>query len=175
MKRAFILGVLAIFLASPVHAAQFGIGLSAKSDDVSIYLPIMLGDFMIEPAVRWYDAEVTSGDLKFKEEEKEIGVGIFRIHSLADSLQSYYGVRLSYIDQVVSYLSVDGRLKADGYRIAPAFGFQYFLLKQLALAGEAEWYYLKTDGKERYPIFEDRDVERKETGTNSRVLLRFFF
>jgi hypothetical protein len=48
-------------------------------------------------------------------------------------------------------------------------------LKQLALAGEAKWYYLKTDGKERYPIFEGRHVERKETGPNSGVLLRFFF
>jgi hypothetical protein len=175
MKKAVILCLLAVFLAAPVQAAQLGFGLSAKSDDVSIYLPIMLENFMIEPTVRWYEAEVSFGEFKFKAEEKEIGVGIFRIETLADSLQLYYGARLSYIDEVVRYIDIDGRLETDGYRIAPALGFQYFLLKQLALAGEAEWYYLKTDGKERFRLWEDRDVERKETGTNSRVLLRLFF
>jgi hypothetical protein len=175
MNKVWCFIFTTFFLPSVVQAAQFGFGLSAKSDDTSIYLPVIIGKVMIEPSIRWHDFEFDFDFYKQKIKEKEFGLGVFGLHSLQESLQIYYGGRFSYVREKRTILDYDHydywvysfSSKTDGYRIAPTLGFQYFIMRQLAIAGEVEWYYLNLDGK-------NDSLDREGKGTNTRLLARFF-
>jgi len=170
MKRLLALASLAI--AAPVWSADFGVGVSAKSNDSTIYVPIDINDsFRVEPLVRYSkDTSVFAGG-RSKYETYEIGTGLFKLYPLTESIHIYYGGRLSYLNlkaetnfqaPVVDF----NRSSSDGYRIAPTLGFEYFFKKHLSIGGEAQWYYSDLEANRQ-------DVSA--TGTNTNLILRLRF
>jgi hypothetical protein len=172
MKRLVALACLAA--AAPAWSADVtvGVGVSAKSNDPTIYVPIDFGEkFRIEPLVRHSKAKTNIYGLQTKSETLQIGAGFFGLMPLAESVRIYYGARLSYLDFEGQSVNVQGPfqfvtdVEGDGYRVAPTFGFEYAFNKHLSIGGEAEWFY------------ENFDATREDTrsGTETRLILRLRF
>jgi hypothetical protein len=158
---------------APAWAADVtvGVGVSAKSNDSTIYVPIDFGEkFRIEPLVRHSKTKSESFGFTTKDETLQVGAGFFGLMPLAESLRIYYGARLSYLDfegQAIAFANSPYviELEGDGYRAAPTFGFEYAFNKHLSIGGEAEWFYEKFDA--------GRDDTR--SGTETRLILRLRF
>jgi hypothetical protein len=172
MKKLVALACIAG--ASPAWAADvtLGVGVSAKSNDSTIYVPIDFGEkFRIEPLVGHSKAKSEASGFSTKSETLQIGAGFFRLMPLAESVRIYYGARLSYLDFEGQAVNFDGLypfvtdVKGDGYRAAPTFGFEYAFNKHLSIGGEAEWFYQELDST--------RDDTR--SGTETRLILRLRF
>ncbi|WNO09179.1 hypothetical protein [Teredinibacter sp. KSP-S5-2] len=167
----------AVCLSSTAFAGA-GVGMSATSDDVTIYVPIDAGKhFRIEPLFRYgysetetdYNTEFVAND-KIESTNYELGVGLFGRASVVSNVSGYYGARLSYISRELESSSV--KYDTSGYRIAPTLGFEYFLTEKFSVGGEAEWYYqsTETDNNEN-----ETTQDSSQTGTETRIIARFRF
>src|SRR5690606_22645669 len=136
MRGWCMAGVLAL-CSSGVLAADFGIGVSARSDDGWLYVPIDVAkSFRIEPSIRYGTSEIefSEGDAAEGQETEtwEAGIGLFGLRHLTEAAHVYYGVRLAYVD-IESTVIQSGILSQpirsestqDGYRISPTLGFEY--------------------------------------------------
>ena len=176
MKNVSAVACLALCATSAV-AADYGIGVSAKSDDAWIYAPIdITPGFRLEPSIRFSSSrqnssQVTSGttssiqvDSNFKTHQREFALGAFGLTAVTDSLRLYYGARVAYVDyetrssstvtsRFLSSTFVDtdeSKQSQDGYRVSPTLGFEYLINKRFSIGGEAEWFYLDVDGEATY-------------------------
>ena len=189
--------------AATSAAADVGIGVSAKTDSATIYIPITVGRFMIEPYVRATDREseslVTTGTTvalrtasASELEANDIGVGVFRVVPLAERMSLYYGGRLARIEQEVQSFSAVGVNtipafgqpaeinSAEGHSIIPALGFQYNIVERFSIGAEI--------GVNRSDV-ETTTINRSQSGaitstvssditttdTRADVIFRFFF
>jgi hypothetical protein len=151
-------------------AADYGIGVSAKSNDGWIYAPIDFGSGVrIEPSIRYTRSRSTSlyeDDSFFGEHSQdrsrsdahqlEYGLGFFKVSAIGEALSVYYGLRASYIDggtkqtftsstEFFEDTRID-RQDFDGYRLAPTIGFEYAFNTHFSLGLEAAWSYEDSDG-----------------------------
>jgi hypothetical protein len=169
MKRLLVLALTACALPAWGADVTVGVGVAAKSDDSTIYVPIDFGDrFRLEPLLRHSKSKLDIGPSDAKYEAVRLGLGAFGMTALAESVRIYYGGRLSYLDvdsENPGYTYPDLREHGHGYRIAPTFGFEYMFNKYLSLGGEAEWFY------------EDLDlgINERNSGTDTRLILRLRF
>jgi hypothetical protein len=181
--------------------ADVGIGVSAKSDSATLYIPITAGRFMFEPYVRASDRKSETSStvglnnllLPFgstsKAETQRIGVGIFRLAPVAERITLYYGGRLARIDEEIessstspggSPLAQSLQLSsAEGHAITPALGFQFNIIERLSIGGEIGWEHTEADAV---------NISRSQSGstqtslseisgndTRAEIILRFFF
>jgi hypothetical protein len=174
--KAKMFALSALLLVSRAQAADFGVGLSAKSDDAWVYAPIDIANrFRIEPALRYAQIKThseyvndrpayvssDSGGNSSHFDQLEFSIGLFGLSSVADSVRIYYGARVAYIEgsnkqtRTSVYDSDFGPTFStvttthddfDGYRVGPSLGFEYLFGKHFSLGGEVEWTYQKTDG-----------------------------
>jgi hypothetical protein len=166
-----ILGLALIGLCAATSAADYGIGVSAKSNDGWIYAPIDFGSGVrIEPSLRYTRSRSTSlyeDDSFFGERSQdrsrsdahqlEYGLGLFKVSAIGEALSVYYGLRASYIDGGAKLTSTTSsaaffeetridRQDFDGYRLAPTIGFEYAFNTHFSLGLEAAWSYEDIDG-----------------------------
>lgn len=170
MKRILALACCACTV--PTWAADVGIGVSVKSNDSTIYVPIDFDKtFRLEPFFTHSKLKSSSWGYADNAEMVHVGAGFFGLKSLGESVSLYYGGRLSYLHldadsnyAPTPYQDADG----DGYRVAPTFGFEYALNKYLAIGGEAGWFHEDISSD-----FGGRDETR--SGTETRLILRLRF
>jgi hypothetical protein len=184
MKKFLLLVAILSIIPVSAQARNFGFGLSANSDDASIYFPIELQEkFKVEPYFRWFKSTDKSNDFEGELKQYEFGFGIFYNFNIKESYAVYSGSRFAYINRETNsdFIAFDGQLlnqsnELDGFKISPTLGFEYFFTNNISLAGEVEWFYQKFDQKDNDP-FEGvtRKTDTSQNGTDSRVLLRFYF
>lgn len=194
MRTLYTAACLALCSTSAL-AADFGIGVSAKSDDAWIYVPIEINKtYRIEPSVRYVSSEQTqfydgiSWDSRTKRtsDSMEIGVGVFRLAKIAESAQIYYGLRAAYVDvestvTIVSDYTLTltrtrDKTSLDGYRIGPAFGFEYLFGQHFSIGGEANYTFLDVEGETKSSISPARTkIDQKSNGTETQLILRYRF
>lgn len=169
MKRVLITAVsLAAFASEIASAADFGIGLSVKSSDTTIYVPIEISPaFRVEPSVSYSETKQASGNTTTKSTNTNVGAGLFGKSQVADSIELYYGGRIAYVESKAESSTAlpfpaSVSVKSDGYRIAPTLGFQYFFNEHISLGGEVAWAHTDLDNVE-------------SDGTTSNVILRYKF
>jgi hypothetical protein len=192
MKKMFVAVALAA-LSPQVGAAEFGVGVSAQSDDALIYVPIdVTPRFRLEPSLRFEEIHEDSliqnpfsdpDSVRFEVRSYEIALGAFGVLALGESVRTYYGARLAYVasDSEARLLISDGAVleedvDSDGYRISPTLGFEYLVTDRFSIGGEAEWFYEDLDFD--YPrsfVVRARPLAVESTGTNTRLILRFRF
>lgn len=151
-------------ILTPVTAfsePQFGLGISFGDDDAKLISCVakINPSFKLEGGMgieSWDVENSNSTDV----DQKSFFIGGYGIMDLYEKTQIYYGGKLYYIQYDRSGYD------ADGYGIAPTFGFEYFFTKHLSFGGEAEFYYGFYDGN-------PDDI--KGHGTDSRVILRLYF
>jgi len=190
MKRENTAILLVLMLATGnAAAAEYGVGLSAKSDNGLVYFPIDVSPrFRIEPDFRYSTEDVqsnsvpgvptaTAGDTEIL----EIGTGVFGASLSKESIRIYYGARIGYLDvKIMNTISADGlppRRIVDnryGYRIAPTLGFEYLFNQHFTLGGEVAYFYEKLHDNERFGTGHSK-VESERNGTESFLILRYFF
>ena len=192
MKYLYGSILIVILAASGAVAATVGLGVSAKSGDTSIYIPVDINNSIrIEPFVqsrksssdyKHYDAGFPSGSSDSKSSSSYYGVGIFGKSSINENSNTYYGARFAYLTGKFESKSDSHNYESDysGYDIAPTLGFEYYITEKFSVGAEAEWYYEKTDGEIKSissfgGVVLTSDEEQESTGTYTRILVRFFF
>jgi hypothetical protein len=183
--------------------ADVGLGVSAKTDSATVYIPITVRRFMFEPYVRATDREAesisTTGtafpitSVSASEiQANAIGVGVFRLVPLAERLSLYYGGRLARIDEEAksfnassfntppSFSQPSQSSSVEGHSIIPTLGFHYNIIERLSIGAEI--------GLDRSEV-ETSTINRSQSGaitstsssdittndTRAHVILRFFF
>ena len=187
--------LIVILAASGAVAATVGVGVSVRSGDTSIYIPVDINNSIrIEPFVR---ARKSSGDYEhrvgsyayssdYEDSYRYYGVGIFGKSSINENSNTYYGARIAYTTGKHEYNSessngdyYSGESDLSGYGIAPTLGFEYYITEKFSIGAEAEWYYEKFDSDTKstssFGDVETTNEEDKSTGTNTRVSIRLFF
>jgi hypothetical protein len=195
------LAAICTMVATSAHA-DVGIGVSAKTDSATIYIPVTAGRFMYEPYVRATDREAasvsTSGTIfpittttESEVHANVIGVGVFRLVPLADRFTMYYGARLERIDEEatssgssslsISVVSQPAQFSsAEGHSIVPTLGFHYNIIERLSIGAEIGL---------NHSDVETNTIVRSQSGaitttstsdittndTRADVILRFFF
>lgn len=139
-----------------------GLGGSLRSDDASIYLPIEISPMLrVEPFFQWSETDLPSG---VSAESRQLGAGGFFRFDLHDHLQTYAGGRLSFVDVE------SGGADLDGFALEPTVGVEFWATSRFSLALEAYLYWRDLDGSDGA----GNAVESESTGSNTRILLRFF-
>lgn len=184
--RTLCTSVALALCSSGALAADFGIGVSARSDDAWIYAPIDIGKvFRLEPSVRYASNErrttsqsASRADDFQKTEALEFGVGIFGLARIAESAQLYYGGRFAYVENentVIRTLTFSGttyvtrtETHLDGYRVGPALGVEYEFGQHFSVGGEVSYTFFEVEGDTKW-------VERKTSGTTTQLIFRYIF
>jgi hypothetical protein len=191
MKKMCVAAALALCSGSTL-AADFGLGISARSDDGFVYLPINISKtFRIEPSVRYVSNEQTFtqsfGEDTQETDQWELGVGVFGLRQVTDAAHVYFGARVAYVD--VQSSSVDessfglpiySETDQDGYRIGPAVGFEYLFGQHFSVGGEASYTFLDIEGESSSRIGNGLSqstlkIEQKTNGTQTRLIVRYMF
>lgn len=191
MRKLYVAAVLAVCSGSAM-AADFGVGISARSDDGFLYVPIdITKSFRIEPSVRYVSNEQTFtqsfGEDSSETEQWELGIGVFGLKRVTDAAHIYYGARLAYVDVQSSSvdessfgLSIYSNTDQDGYRIGPTVGFEYLFGGHFSVGGEASYSFLDVDGESTSRIGNGLSqstlkTEQKTNGTQTRLIFRYMF
>jgi hypothetical protein len=201
MKKC-LFAVLLCVSASSSFAADFGLGVSAKTNDGWIYVPIDLSAHVrLEPSVRYgrsksHSSYVNEGSIfspaqtanHSESHQTEVGLGLFGVSPLGTAVKFYYGARAAYIDGEGrnDYTNVYDafyqteetvRQSFDGYRLAPTLGIQYALTEHFSLGAEASLAYEKIDGdiRDSYVSVEGSDVQSTGSYGQSSTRTESFF
>jgi hypothetical protein len=191
MRKLYVAAALAVCSGSAM-AADFGVGISARSDDGFLYVPIdITQSFRIEPSVRYLSSEQTfiqpSGEDTSETDQWELGVGVFGLKRVTDAAHIYYGARLAYVD--VESTTVDegsfgltlySESDQDGYRIGPTVGFEYLFGGHFSVGGEASYSFVDLEGESTARLGNNLSqstlkIEQKSNGTQTRLIFRYMF
>ena len=177
MKRYISLLVLGLVFSAPAFSAEWGVGVSARSNDMSVYFPIKASaTIRLEPYVSVYRDENNEGGYTNTSEYLNFGVGVFTVSNIKETTQFYYGARVGYFT-FESESKNDFELsktEGDKYSLAPAFGFEYFVTENISLGGEAAWQYVETSA-EVTRGGRKSDWDATSSGTSTRLILRYFY
>jgi hypothetical protein len=177
-----MLAVLAATLVcGPAVAAEYGVGVSAKSDNGLLYFPIDLSATLrVEPFVRNQSSDLTQkidfgGEVttfKSKADQVEGGFGLFGLAVPKESVRLYYGGRASYFDG--DSHSTQTSQSFYGYRITPTVGFEYLFNGHFTLGGEIGYYFESRNVDSRIQA-SHQEIKLDSSGTESFLILRYFF
>jgi hypothetical protein len=184
MKR-FVVLMIAALASGQAVAAEYGIGISAKSDNGLLYFPIDVSSrFRVEPYLRHMSSDSTQttdfgGETTTFESESDLvegGVGIFGLAVPKESVRLYFGGRASYFDGDTRSTTSELQFKQSthGYRVTPTVGFEYLFNSRFTLGGEIGYFFEKRNVDSRN-IATHSESESDNTGTESFLILRYFF
>jgi hypothetical protein len=180
-KIAMVTGLLCV--SGSVLAADYGLGVSIRSNDSTIYMPIDVSKaFRIEPMLgflyRKDDYTILDGAVSATDTTTQlnIGTGVFGVTQLAESASVYYGGRVGYtaVERKASSVGTlpgggspqSTRDKSDGFFLAPTVGIEYRFSDHFSIGGEAALTYTKVDG--------DQYTE-ETTSTSTNIIFRYMF
>jgi len=120
----------------------------------------------------------------------QIGAGLFWTKPLQSNITMLLGLRLNYLEsessihQVASSTtSVNANSETDGFEWAPTLALEYALTDKVKIAAEVNYFYQDVEGKARTTqtgsilgtISSTEDLDATVNGTNTRLVLRYFF
>jgi opacity protein-like surface antigen len=178
--RNLVVAVSLALGASSAMAADFGIGVSARSDDGTLFVPIDISKRVrLEPTVRYLSSESTSTsviDVTSRSESKglEVGIGAFGLHQVSEAARIYFGARVTYIDIEDTFSSSER--SADGFGVAPTFGVEFVFGQHFSLGGEAGYNFQEIDTETTSTFSGALSSSEQETqGTQTRLIFRYLF
>lgn len=193
--------VFGLIFVTPADA-DVGIGVSAKTDSATVYVPVTVRRFMLEPYVRATDRESESSSTTgtafsvpptsaSEVEAYSVGIGVFRVVPLAERMTLYYGGLLARIDEKVKSFTATGPTNppalsqpsqsstVEGQAVTPTLGFHYNIVGQLSIGGEIGWEHAKVDGvttiNSQFGSTQTSRTEITGNDTRANIILRFFF
>jgi opacity protein-like surface antigen len=183
--RNLVVAVSLALSASSALAADFGIGVSVKSEDGAIYVPVQFAEkFRLEPSVRYGSSEDTSkyssATVTTDSRTWELGLGAFGLTKVSEAARIYYGARVSYFDgkttsRTVTRTGSGGyETTLDGFGFAPTLGVEFVFANHFSLGGEAAYVFQETDS-ETVGISSPTNSESEDQGTQTRLIFRYMF
>jgi hypothetical protein len=176
--------LVALLYTGHAMAADYGLGISAKSDSGLLYVPIDVSKGLrVEPFVRHSSTsskqtvDFGDGPRTFRTESDLIegGIGVFGLAEPKESVRLYYGGRASYFDSESDSTSSSGsRQSSYGYRITPTVGFEYLFTRRFTLGGEVG-YYVESRHVDTTILGSRQEFDSDNSGTESFLILRYFF
>lgn len=193
MSKPIKFSIFALAMVSPtVFAIEPGLGVSFKSNDINIYLPVNVSkSFRVEPFFGQHKSDEKEQGDKVTFSEKEFGFGAFGLHKNTDNIGLYYGARFAYVESKYAYSRAyeegysstnNSSDEQSGYSFAPVLGFEYSVIPQLTVGGEASWEFIELDGKDKssfnnsYSVTErSTKTETSQNNTVTRLMVRYYF
>ena len=187
IKMVIVTATLVGLISTNCFALEFGIGIGANDYDRTIYVPINItNNFRTELSLGYSSNDrksATDSEANFYDGYSiETGIGLFFLKDVYEKTQIYYGCRLLYINGESKWNYSSGynyNDKSSGYGIVPTFGVEYLITDHFSLGGEIEFFYTNLNGKteESYPDTDtvSYDTNSTSSGTNGRVVLRYYF
>ncbi|MBL1278253.1 MAG: hypothetical protein COB30_019435 [Ectothiorhodospiraceae bacterium] len=159
----------------------YGLGVGVQNG-VKVYLPITIGNFLLEPTLSLFERESESSDNSIRSSNEfrvaEISVGMFEIKSISSNTKTYFGVRVGYINREdAAYFSTSGfrKNKSDGYFIASTIGAQYSLTRDFSIGLDVALKYFKTEGTSKTSIDERVKIQESGYGSVAEIIMRYQF
>jgi len=191
-KVCFIVMAGYIVIPSVSVASDYGLGVSIKSSDVSVYLPIRVSEsLLVEPYFRFFSYDDSKSGAATSQDNSsttyDIGAGVFRILDSTNNLSPYYGARIGYVNRESNYESRyssgswGSESTSRGFSIAPAIGVKYSFYENISVGFEAEWSYVKldNDGVDKSigiaPSSDGTNGSQTSSGTNTKIIIRYFY
>tara|TARA_Y100000814_G_scaffold258209_1_gene207738 strand:- start:60 stop:671 length:612 start_codon:yes stop_codon:yes gene_type:complete len=121
--------------------------LSSESGSTSLYIPIHINQYMIEPEIIYFHSkesktypELSSADYTAEDKGAGIAIGVYSV-SQKEKLNTYYGLKLGYLvsseTPYASYSSsVSGTIETTTTLIAPTIGAEYYIADNFTIGGE---------------------------------------
>lgn len=175
MKYAALIGLGLLGVTTISHAADVGLGVSAFGEKQNIYIPVLLNPTtLLEGHFAYLDSEESG----YTTENVELGIGFFKKAAQTDKTNVYYGARFSYEESNFdansnSYITTSSEQK--GFKISPTIGFEYLITPKLSVGGEAEFYFGQYETDETNVFSGKTSVDQDKTGTDTRLVVRYFF
>ncbi len=173
LRRIALIFLLTFPISTNVLAAEFGIGISIDQHDQTIYIPFKLTNSLkTEISIGIHSGKTETSEYKFENDRIETGIGVFLAKNVNDKTKLFMGCRFLYIEETNEYKGNSlNSSDVAGYGIAPTLGFEFFVTDHISLGGEAEFYYKDLNGEDE----DKNDIDNKYNGTDSRVVLRYYF
>ena len=194
------LAIICTMVATSANA-DVGVGVSAKTDSATIYIPITVRRFMFEPYVRATEREVeslstTGTTLSITSasaseiQANAIGVGIFRLVPLAERFTLYYGGRLARLDEEVKSFNASAlsapspqpstSSSLEGQSIMATLGFHYNVIERFSIGAEIGFDHSDVETasinrSQSGAITQTSSSDLTTTDTRADVIFRFFF
>ena len=184
LKR-ILASFVAILASGTSVAAEYGVGISAKSDNGLIYIPVDISPTIrVEPYIRHSSSnskqtiDFVGNETTFRSnfDQLEGGLGLFGLAVPKESVRLYYGGRASYFDSDTrsSSNALQFKQSSYGYRVIPTIGFEYLFNSHFTLGGEVGYYFEHRNVDDR-SASSHRESESDVNGTESFLILRYFF
>lgn len=192
-KKHVISSLFLILASGTASAVDFGIGARvADSYQGTIYLPININNSIrIEPSFTHYKEKEDwdeEGYLSRSDSVSTIELGLFKVFTHQEKLKSYAGIRagisnISYewtsrYSETIDY----NKRNYDRTIITPTFGFEYFFIPNVSLAGEFGYIYIEGENKSRATYTNENmvdstasDSDARASGTQTSVIIRYTF
>ncbi|HTE39448.1 MAG TPA: hypothetical protein VK629_01380 [Steroidobacteraceae bacterium] len=173
-------------VSSGAMAADVGVGVSFRSTDSTIYVPIDISKFFrVEPLIRFSQSKVTDNTFGFENEQRmtsySVGTGLFGLHPLGDSVVVYYGGRFAYIRAKTEAANVvvgafgpyvqQFELRGDGFSFAPTLGMEYRFAEHFSVGAEAALTYTDLD----FESDVNSTTGSETTSTTTNIIFRYRF
>jgi len=192
MRKITALSLAALGFYPCCSAQQFGIGMSLKQYESTLYLPVKTkGGLLIEGALTYSHSSQSSSQTDslgnaynntYSSSSLIPGVGIFWLMPMTENTHAYLGPRLWYISQKQSNSGYYGgpsgvstENKTHGYAAAPILGFEYFPLKNISIGGEVGYSFTKQSGSSTSIPVGSSTSDYTSNGTTSSVMVRYYF
>lgn len=173
-------------LTSNVFAAKYGIGMSARSGETDIYLPIdITSQVRLEPSIQYSRSEQNySTDTAISSENSQktymLSLGMFYQFRAHDSVTIYSGLRAGYFKTTSKsktsgdFIS-DSSFEGDGYSIVPTLGVEYWFAQSFSITGEAGYAFSEADYEDSGATIGTYKSDIETQATVTRLVLRYFF
>jgi hypothetical protein len=194
------LAIICTMVATSANA-DVGVGVSAKTDSATIYIPITVRRFMFEPYVRATEREVqslsTTGTIlsitsasASEIQANAVGVGIFRLVPLAERFTLYYGGRVARLDEEVKSFNASAlstpspqpstSSSLEGHSIMATLGFHYNVIERFSIGAEigldhSDVETASINRSQSGAITQTFSSDLTTTDTRADVIFRFFF
>jgi len=186
IKIKIIISAILLSIAPGVLAAKYGIGMSARSGETEIYLPIdITSQFRLEPSIQYSQnkSSVSSSgsdivdDRDSKVTTYMLTLGAFYQYHVHNAVTIYSGIRAGYFesDSTFNSLGSETSLKGDGYSVAPTLGIEYWFIDSFSIAGEVGYVFNKSEFQDNITAFDTYQFDNESQTTMSRLILRYFF
>lgn len=157
---------LGVGLTSSIGTGSFDVSTSP----VSIYVPIQLEGFRLEPQVGLFRRSQSNGDVENTLTLLEIGTGAFATRTNGDARLHYGGrIGLQHISTSESFNNNDESDLATNVFVGPAIGGEYVFDETVSLGAEGRLLYVN----EGTPDDSDLSAWRLQTGGS--VFVRVYF
>ncbi|WP_455220225.1 outer membrane beta-barrel protein [Kaarinaea lacus] len=184
--KIIIISVL-LLITSNVFAAKYGIGMSARSGETEVYLPIdIASQFRLEPSIRYSHSKENSSIDSIDSTENTnktytLSLGVFYQFHAHDAINIYSGIRAGYFKSESTSTSSSGGIiydssfDGDGYSVVPTLGVGYLFARSFSITGEVGYAFIEADYENTGGNFGTRKMDTETQATVTRLILRYFF